>query len=158
MYLETSIVGYLGARASRNLLTAACQQVTWDFWHDRRGRYELFISELVVAEARAGDAEAAGRRLELLQGIPELKVTDDVKRLAAALIDEGAFPGKAEADALHIAIAAVHRVAYLPTWNRRRIDDPVTKPAVRAVCAAHGFACPEVCTPIEMMETDDAGR
>jgi len=137
------------------LLTAACQQITAEWWEDKRNTYDLFTSELVVAESRAGDQDIVAKRLRLLQGISELKITDDVRQLAAALVAQGALPGKAQADALHIATAAVHRIDYLLTWNCRHIDNPATKPSVRRVCSSEGYLCPEICTPIEIMEVSE---
>jgi predicted nucleic acid-binding protein len=152
VYVETSIVSYLAGRASRDLLIAACQQVTREWWQDQRERYELYTSQLVLAEAAAGDPESAKRRLAYLEGIPELLVTTEVRDLARALVTQRAFPPKAEADALHIAVAAVHRMDLLLTWNCRHIDNPATKPMVRSVCLAAGYSCPEICTPIEILE------
>ena len=152
LYVETSIVSYLAGRASRDLLIAACQQATRDWWQDQRERYELFTSQLVVAEAAAGDPESAKRRLAYLEGIPELLVTTEVRDLARTLVTQGALPPKSEADALHIAVAAVHRMDLLLTWNCRHIDNPSTKPMVRSVCLSAGYSCPEICTPIEILE------
>lgn len=152
VYIETSIVSYLAARPSANLLTAACQQITTEWWEGQRHLYDLFTSELVIAEAKAGDVDAVGRRLDLLRGIAELTISDDVRRLAVAFIAQGALPDKAQADAIHIAVATVHNVDYLLTWNCRHIGNPATKPAVRAVCTREGYRCPEICTPFEIME------
>jgi len=110
VYIDTSVVSYLAAHPSRNLVTAACQQITDEWWQGRRHLYILVTSELVIAEASAGEPSMAARRLELLRGIPELVISDNVKRLAAAFIAQGALPDKAQADALHIAVAAVHNI------------------------------------------------
>ena len=107
---------------------------------------------MVIREARAGNVEAAQRRLNYLKSLQELIVTEDVKQLAAILIAEGSLPANAQGDALHIAIAAVHKIDYLITWNCRHIDNPATKPKIRSSCSSVGFICPEICTPIEMME------
>ncbi len=155
VYIETSIISYLAAKPSRDLLTAACQQITAEWWEDKRNEYNLFTSELVVAEAKTGDQDAAAKRLKLLRGVSELKITDDVRQIAATLVTQGALPGKAQADALHIAIAAVHGMDYLLTWNCRHIDNPATKPLVRKVCSEEGYLCPEICTPIEIMEVSE---
>lgn len=152
IYIETSVVGYLAGRPSRDLLIAACQQATRTWWEDHRDGYELCTSQLVVAEARRGDPEAAESRLNYLRGIAQLLITSEVRDLAAALVEEGALPKKAEADALHIAVAAVHHVDLLLTWNCRHIDNPSTKPIVRSVCVTNGYRCPEICTPIELLE------
>jgi len=151
-YIETSIVSYLAGKPSRDLLIAACQKATWDWWQDHRAGYKFFTSQLVVAEAGAGDPQAAKRRLAYLKGVPELLITDEVKVLAKALVAQGALPPKAEADALHIAVAAVHRIDLLVTWNCRHIDNPTMKPVVRSVCAVAGYSCPEICTPMEILE------
>ena len=152
IYIETTIVSYLAGRPSRDLLVAACQQATHEWWRDHRERYELYTSQLVIAEAERGDSEAAGKRLEYLTGVPEVPVTPEVGDLAKALVAHGALPARATADALHIAVAAVHGIDLLLTWNCRHIDNPGTKPAARSVCAVAGFACPEICTPIEILE------
>jgi hypothetical protein len=154
VYVETSIVSYLTSRPSHDFLTAACQQVTSEWWEEERNKYQLFTSALVIAEARAGDPDAAAKRLSLLQGIPELAITETVRRLSQALVAAGGLPEKAEVDALHIAVAAVHKVDLLLTWNCRHIDNPMTKPMIRVICAKIGFTCPEICTPVEIMEMD----
>ncbi len=107
VYIETSIVSYLTARPSRDLRAAAWQQTTIQWWEQEGPKYELFISELVLAEARSGDVEAASRRVAALGALPLLTVTDDAKELAGRLLADGGIPPQAEADALHIAVASV---------------------------------------------------
>lgn len=98
----------------------------------------------------------AKRRLDFLKGIPVLRTTEKAVDLARVLTEESAaLPRKAQADALHIAMAAVHNVDYLLTWNCRHIDNPATKPLIREVCASQGYVCPEICTPFEIMELDN---
>jgi predicted nucleic acid-binding protein len=160
VYLETSIVNYLVARPSRDVRAAAWQQLTTQWWESVRPRYELFVSELVLVEASRGDAGTAARRLSLLAGVPVLKVDEESRALAERLIAEGAMPTSAEPDALHVAIATVHGVNYLLTWNCRHIDNAALRPLLRSVCAAAGYRCPEICTPLELLaeEDDDVPR
>jgi len=155
IYIETSIVSYLANRPSRDVLVAACQEATRTWWDRYRNQFELFTSALVVSEAGSGDPEAARARLVYLRDLPELHATVEVRQLARALIEKSALPLKAEADALHIALAAVHRIDLLLTWNCRHIDNPVAKPMIRSVCAANGHPCPETCTPLEILEALD---
>jgi predicted nucleic acid-binding protein len=152
IYIETSIISYLAGRPSHDLLIAACQQSTRDWWDEHRLRFSLYTSQLVVAESARGDPEVARRRLDYLRGIPELHITSEIRGVAESLLKQGALPQKAQADALHIAVAAVHHIDLLLTWNCRHIDNPVTKPVVRSVCAVAGFPCPEICTPIQLIE------
>jgi len=156
VYIETSIISYLTAQPSRDLRAAAWQEITTQWWEQERTKYDLCASALVIAEASQGDSEASQRRLAVLADLPELKVDDDVERLAAALIAGGGVPAAAEGDALHIAIAGVHETDYLLTWNCRHIDNAVTKPAIRSICAAAGFACPEICTPLELLSGESS--
>jgi predicted nucleic acid-binding protein len=86
-----------------------------------------------------------------------LEVVEEAYDLAAMLISEGALPPAAEDDATHIALAAVHGIDYLLTWNCRHIDNAETKPIVRSICTTRGYACPEICTPEELMGEEDEG-
>ena len=157
IYIETSIVSYLTARPSSNLLAAACQKATVDWWETRRSRFDLYTSDVVVEEAERGDPEAAVRRVEALSGIPILAVTDAVVALSKAIIQEGAIPPKALGDSLHVALSAVHGVDYLLTWNYRHLDNAETKPIIRSVCAIHGYTGPEISTPQELMGVFENG-
>lgn len=151
VYIETSVVSYLAARTSHDLLVAACQGVTRDWW-DHRARFELFVSELVLAEAGKGDDAMAAARLQLLAGVPVLATNAAAERVATAVMRAGALPASANADAMHIALAAVHRVSYLATWNCRHIDNPAIKPHLRRICARHHVILPEICSPLQLLE------
>ncbi len=151
VYIETSIPSYLTARPSRDVRTAAWQQLTIQWWEEARPQYDLVTSELVVAEASRGDPDAAELRLASLEGIPELLIDEEVQELAQRLISEGGVPASAQADALHIAVAAVHSVDYLLTWNCRHIDNAAMKPRMRSICSGAGYRCSEICTPLELL-------
>lgn len=151
VYVETSVFSYLAARPSPNLRAAAWQLVTSQWWTRERAKYDLFISELVVVEASGGDREAAGSRLEKLRGIAGLPIDAEARAFAAKLIDAGGVPPEAEPDALHIAVASVHEIDYLLTWNCRHINNVALKPVIRSVCAMAGYAYPEICTPLELL-------
>lgn len=157
VYVETSVLSYLTARASSDLLGAARQKATVDWWDTQRGRFDLYTSDLVVEEAARGDPEAAMHRLAALSAIPLLAVTAEAVALSKALVRGGAMPAKALDDSLHVAISAVHGVDYLLTWNYRHLDNAETKPIIRSVCAAQGYASPEICTPQELMGVFDDG-
>jgi len=155
VYLETSIASYLAARPSRDVRAAAWQQLTVQWWDRARPRYELFVSELVLVEASRGDPDTASRRQDYLDGIPVLKTDDEARTLAEKLISEGAMPETAGPDALHVAVAAVQGMDYLLTWNCRHIDNAALRPLLRSVCAAAGYVCPEICTPLELLAEED---
>ena len=150
-YLETTVVSYLTARASRDLIVAAHQKLTRVWWERRRKRFDLYGSQLVIREAAAGDKRAARRRLEVLEPLPLLEITDAAGQLARDLVAEAPIPKKASEDALHIALATVHGMDYLLTWNCKHIANAEIRNAVTAVCSVHGYHPPVICTPEELM-------
>ena len=157
VYIETSVVSYLTARATSNLLAAAWQTATAEWWDMHRPRFELRTSTLTIEEAERGHQEAAARRLEALDGIAMLPITEAAVTFADTLIRRRALPANAQNDAIHIAVSAVHGVDYLLTWNFRHLANAETRPLVREVCEQQGYASPEICTPSELMGgTEDA--
>jgi len=150
IYVETSVVSYLVARPSRDLIVAAHQQLTSDWWNNKRQGYELFISEIVLDEARAGDEQEAAKRVTALQGLSLLEINEDTIRLAEKLVESHAMPKKAAHDALHIAIACVNGMDYLLTWNCKHIANAKMRNRIEEVCRDAGYAPPTICTPEEL--------
>lgn len=150
-YLETSIIGHFASRLSRDLLTAAHQQLTQQWWDTRRQEFDLYVSELVVREAAAGDPAEAQRRLACLEGISQLQLNDACRGLARELVEGHAIPQEAVEDAVHIAIAAVHGVDYLLTWNCAHIANAQRRDAIEQVCRNNGYEPPLICTPEELL-------
>jgi hypothetical protein len=151
VYIETSIVSYLTARPSRDLIQAARQQITSDWWEDRKGEFDLFVSQYVLDEAGDGDLAAARRRLELLNELAMLDATEETEELGRALITEGPIPQKATIDALHIAVAAVHEMDILLTWNCKHLANVELFREVERVIRSFGYEPPMICTPDELM-------
>jgi len=159
IYIETSIISYLTARPSSDLLAAAWQKITVDWWDTQRDRFALFISDIVLEEAGRGDPLAVARRLDALADIPLLAITYEIVEFSKALVLAGALPKNAIGDSLHIALSAVHGIDYLLTWNYRHIDNAEKKPIIREVCLENKYVYPEICTPQELMgEYENGGR
>ena len=151
VYLETSVLGYITSRFSRDLVTAGRQQITRDWWHTERDRYQLFVSLFVLDESEAGDPEAAAERAEVLKGVPLIEPDDKADRLADRLMREVPLPEKAIVDAAHIAIAAVNGMDYLLTWNFKHIANAVLRDRIEYTCRASGYKPPTICTPEELL-------
>lgn len=150
VYVESSVISYLAARPSRDLVVAARQALTAEWWDQKRSRYALFISALVEDEIARGDPTAAAKRLEIAEGMPSLDVSDRAKDLARQLLERRAIPAGSEEDALHIAIAAAAGMHYLLTWNFKHINNAETKEQIKDVVESQGFACPTLCSPEEL--------
>ncbi len=150
VYVETSIIGYLTARSRDSFIFQARQELTRRWWDFCRGQYDLVASQLVFDEANAGDSEAAKERLQLLAGIPMLASSDpQVDSLADALLLAHLLPEKARSDAVHVAIATIHRIDYLLTWNCKHIANAATIPGVYRLLTDRGYAPPLIVTPEE---------
>ena len=152
VYVETSLASYLAAWPSESVITAAHQSLTHQWWQARRAAFDLYISELVLLEARAGDPDAASRRLAMLAGIPVLESTVAAETLTERILRASLVPSKARADAAHIAIAAVHGMDYLLTWNCRHIANAVTRKRIDQLLRGAGYEAPVLCTPEELLE------
>jgi hypothetical protein len=153
VYLETTIISYLVGWLSRHdLYVAANQEFTRDWWSKRRHDFELFASAVVIKEARDGEPELAAARLNFLSEVSLLEVTEEANLLKAELLRGAALPASAELDALHIAVATVHGLDYLLSWNCRHIANAFTLPRVYDICLRAGYEPPFVCTPLELME------
>src|SRR5438874_4153137 len=144
VYLETTIVSYLTAWPSRDLVMAANQETTREWWTNCKEGFDLYVSETVIKEASAGDSAAASRRLEVLTPIPRLDITGEVEALAKALVAGVPLPARAQTDALHIAVAAVNGMNYLLTWNCAHIANAAMRPEIEAVCRAAGYEPPVI--------------
>ena len=152
VYLETTVPSYLVARSSRDLVTAAHQQITHEWWRVARHRYELFISASVLDEIRRGDPDAAARRLALVEGLPVVEVNEDVSSLFEIYNKELGLPKRAEVDVLHIAFAVGFGMDYLLTWNCAHIANGEVVRRLLQVNETLGKPTPVIVTPEELLE------
>lgn len=150
VYIESSVIGYLVARPSRDVVITARQTITETWWRERRVEFDLYISALVLQEIGRGDTEAAERRLKAVDGIPLLATSAEAQSLAEDLVAQGAVPANSEEDALHIGLAAAAGMNFLLTWNFKHINNAHTKAAITAVVESQGFVCPILCSPEEL--------
>jgi predicted nucleic acid-binding protein len=155
VYLETTVVGNIAGRIHPNPDVASRQHKTRRWWATAKSDYRLYISQLVLDECGAGDAAAAKERIEELAGLPRLDMTGDVRNLADALMAGGAIPRSEPRDALHVAIAAVHGVQYLVTWNFKHIANATLRSKINDVIRENGYEPPIICTPEELAGMSD---
>jgi hypothetical protein len=152
VYLETTVISYLVGWLNRNdLQVAAHQEITRRWWARRRSEFELFASSLVLDEAADGDPTLASERLRFLEEVALLRVSEEAYALQSEILRRTQIPNKARIDALHIAVASVHGVEFLATWNCKHIANAMTLPEVYEVCRATGYEPPLVCTPYELL-------
>ena len=136
-YIETSVVSCPTARPSRDVVVAAFQEVTREWWRTASSVFELAASELVITEAEAGDADAASARLEVLKPVTLPNITENSEELAKHPLDLGGVPQQAASDAAHIA-------------------NSVMRTGIEQACRRAGYDPPVICTPNELMEAHHA--
>ena len=151
VYLETTFISYLVARPSRDVIVAGHQQTTQDWWEVRRSDFECSVSQVVIDEASVGDPTEVQKRLAIIGGLPSLAITDDAKALTQAIMAAGILPPQVVRDAAHVAVAAVHAVDYLLTWNCKHLANAQIARRIAVVCEKLGRKMPIICTPEELM-------
>jgi len=155
IYIESTIPSYVVARPARDLLQAARQQTTKDWWDFKRASHELFTSQVVLDEIAVGDSAMAQLRLESVRAFPLLPVTDDIKKLARKIMTSGLLPATADRDSTHIALASAYKMDLLLSWNCRHIANATIQTRLRRLVESAGFELPVICTPDELMENDN---
>jgi hypothetical protein len=151
VYIETSVIGYLTARSSKNLIIAANIETTRDWWEFRRNDFILYASEAVLDEAAKGDIAIATQRLEILRDFPLLALNQAVQSLAIQFLTRSNLPPKAKVDAIHIAAATVHGMDYLLTWNCKHIANAQIQSKLAEISLDFSYVLPILCTPNELM-------
>jgi len=153
LYLETTIPSYLVARPSADLRLAADQSVTLEWWRLHRNRFEIFVSAIVLTEIRRGDPTMVEKREEAIRSFKLLDINLQTEELTTHVLKD-VIPENAVADAAHIAIAAVHAMNFLLTWNCKHINNRYTLRRIEKCCTAAGFTCPVIATPTELMSIE----
>ena len=147
VYVETSVVSYLTARPSNDPVVHAHQLLTHEWWNTAAARYDLCTSALVYDEAEQGSPVMAAKRLALLNQLQSISPSPLIADVSRALIRAAALPDKAVRDAEHIALAAIHNIPYLATWNFKHIANPVTSARIDSVLRLMGYTPSVLCSP-----------
>lgn len=152
VYIETTVVSYLVARPSEDATLSARQQVTRQLWEDYSDNFEFIVSDIVITEIRQGNEIAAQRRVDALAGLTVLDLSPEAVMLAQNLINAGAVPKESQTDAQHIAVAVVHGIEHLISWNYKHIVNESRRQDIDQVCRASGYRPTILCTPTELIE------
>ena len=151
VYIETSILGYLTARPSRDLVVTANIEVTREWWDTRRDNFKLYSSQAVIKETSQGDTDRAAQRLKIIGNLELLTLTQTVIDLAEQFLGRSNLPAKADVDAVHIAAATIHNMDYLLTWNCKHIANAQIQRKLAEISLDFGYQLPILCTPYELL-------
>ncbi len=151
IYVESSVISYLTSRPPRDIIRLARHRLTAEWWENRE-KWNLCISPTVVEEISAGDPEAADRRIAVAKQMMLLPALPEARNLANLLVVRGAVPTIAFSDALHLALAALHKLPFLLTWNQRHLDNIELRSRIEEVIRSQGLHPALVLTPERILE------
>jgi hypothetical protein len=152
VYIESSVISYFANRRSTNLIVAAYQEITYEWWETEINKFDCFISQFVIDEISQGDDNAAAARLKVIESFPIVELSDEVKELAYHYLSEINIPRKAQLDAFHIAASVVNGMDYILSWNFHHMANVFIKEKIRKLNMSLGYSTPEICTPEELIE------
>jgi hypothetical protein len=152
VYIETSVISYYTARPSNNLITLAHQRLTDIWWKKALPKLSPYLSQFVVDEISKGNNEAAKKRLEATSKFLILEATPKVSSLASVYFKALQIPEKARFDAIHMAMATIHGMDYLVSWNCMHIASGRVRNIIDRINSEHEYSTPTICTPEELME------
>lgn len=155
VYLETTVVGNIAGRLHPDTKIATRQQVTREWWTTASDRYDLYVSEITIEECGDGDPDAAKERLDIVRNVDLIETSPNAEELAKLLVSRKAVPVSEPRDALHIAIATVHAVQFIVTWNFKHILNPHLQMKIANACREGGYEPPVICTPQQLLEAED---
>jgi predicted nucleic acid-binding protein len=153
VYVETTVISYYTAKPSNDILALARQRITEQWWTHATQNLSLYISQAVIEEAMQGDKLAAAKRLQHLNKIPSLDISESVVKVYQTYIKELPIPPRAHRDALHIAVAAVHGMDYLASWNCKHIANGIIIKKIININTRLCIPIPVIITPDELLET-----
>ena len=152
VYIESSVISYYTARRSRELIVAAHQEITLDWWENALPSFEPFISQIVFDEISRGDSESARKRLNAVESFKLIEMTQETAMLAKLYYNALHIPEKAINDAFHLALAVYHGMDYMVTWNCTHIAAGRVINIIQNINSEEGYQTPIICTPEELME------
>lgn len=151
VYIETTIPSYLAARPSRDLVIAAHQQITHEWWLTASDRFELFVSEAVLRETREGNPAYASKRMGIVADLEVLEFTSEVDFLAREYERRVVLAGPAVTDLAHFAFAVAYNIEYLVTWNCKHIANGQVIKRLAKANQELGRSTPIIVTPEELL-------
>jgi predicted nucleic acid-binding protein len=152
IYIESTVISYYAAYGTRDLIIAAHQEITREWWEIVLPGLDPYVSQIVFDEISRGDKDAAQRRLAAVADFRVLEMTPDVASLASIYFDALDIPEKARNDSFHLALAVHHGMDYLVSWNCTHISSGRIRNTVGGINDERGYQTPIICTPEELME------
>jgi len=149
VYLETSFFSECCTIRTGEIARGR-RAVSLNWWENQARNFEFYVSGEVVRELSSPDFPAAVRNPAsmMLAGLGILPPNTEVAEFAKYLVAERVMPGpELSGDAIHMAMAVVHELDFLLTWNQKHLANPRKRTHLLIVCARAGLRMPTIVTP-----------
>lgn len=150
LYLDSSVPSYHLPQGNDPIVHAR-HLLTRRWWTGELDRFEVFVSQVVLDELAGGDPERARERLALVDAFALLDIDEEVERVARFYVDNLAMPRRNMRDAFHLALASVHEIEYLVTWNFAHLANASKRTHIEVLNRRLHLAVPVICSPEELM-------
>jgi hypothetical protein len=150
VYIETTIPSFYH-ETRQSMIVRTWREATRRWWDLYAPAYDLVTSEFVLAELRHAPHRKAHAVMEMMQGVRVLEEKRGVRDIAADYVEHALMPRGAGGDAAHLAMASVHAVDFVLTWNCKHLANANKIPHLRALIARLGRAVPTLTTPLTLI-------
>ena len=150
VYIETTIPSFYH-EVRRESDMVARKNWTRDWWDNHAVQYDLVTSEAVLEELIRGEYPNQDKTVALLETVPLLPVVEEVAMIIEAYIAHRVMPKDPAGDALHLALASLHKCDFLLTWNCNHLANANKFDNIRRVNAMLGLFSPILATPLELL-------
>ncbi len=150
VYIETTIPSlYFDERTDAK--TVARREWTRNWWDNHRQEYLLVTGLAVIEELSCGNHPRKKEKLQMMESIEILPVTEISIRAVEVYIERYVMPRDSSGDAAHLALASAHKCDYLLTWNCAHLANANKTGHIRMVNTLLGLHVPQLVTPLEMI-------
>ncbi len=153
VYIETTIPSaYVTRRTDPGSLFR--REITRQWWRQQLPLYEGWTSDAVALELERGDWPGQSEALVLIEALSRLSVSDEVIAVAQRYVQERLVPRDLPGDAAHLAVACLHEVDFMLTWNIRHLANPNKVDHLTVINRRMGLLTPRIVTPDMLWQED----
>jgi hypothetical protein len=154
VYIESTVISFYANRRSKDLIVAAYQEISADWWENELHKYQPYVSQFVLEEISRGDSRAAKNRMDAIKDFPLLDLPDEVFELEMRYLKDVRIPRKSQLDAFHISAAVINKMDYILSWNFHHIANVFVKKKIQKINDEIGIETPIICTPEELTRNE----
>lgn len=146
IYLDTTVLSSYWYEGT-DVLALGRRIATRDWWDTERLHFSVWVSAVTEDELEAGRFPRQTETLAMVRRQRFLPMLVSAREFAEQLIRQHVVPSSKPGDALQMAVAAVHRMDFLLTWNYAHLANPIAQQHLETVCGKAGWRAPWMVSP-----------